>query len=141
MSRVCPLLPHGCRARPGQVVPAMTGGKRAGTTCDPQPVTAGERRGTAPTTAICMTLPSIGRSIDWAACRPRSHTRPGRLRASTVEVAAAAGVGYRHLAVALGGRGLGVFAGRPADVVVCRDAVALVSVCWIMEARSAARRG
>ena len=42
------------------------------------------------------------------------------------EVAAAASIGYQYLAVALGGRDLGVFAGRPADVVACRDAVAPV---------------
>jgi hypothetical protein len=54
------------------------------------------------------------------------HTRPGQLGTSTLEVAAAASIGYQYLAVALGGRDLGVFAGRPADVVACRDAVAPV---------------
>jgi hypothetical protein len=56
-------------------------GGRAGTRCGPWRVTAGnggERQGTAGNgrerQGTARTLPSIGRSIGWAACRRRSHS-------------------------------------------------------------------
>ena len=107
-SGLCPLLRQGPH-RTGR--PAGRPSDDGGTSGHNGAGRGGSRRGTAGNGRERLgrsprTLPSISRSIGWAACRPRLHS-PGQLRASTLEVAAAAGVGYRHLTVAIDGRDLG----------------------------------
>ena len=78
----------------------------------------GERPGTVRT--IAMTLPSISGSNGWTACRPRSHTRPDdpapAHSRSPLRPPASATAPRRCTRRPR----FGVFAGRPADVVVRR---------------------
>jgi hypothetical protein len=56
----------------------------------------------------------------------RTASHPSAATHLPAVVGVAGGVGTSTIAAALGGRDLGVFAGRPADVVVCRATVASV---------------
>lgn len=58
------------------------------------------------------------------AAHPAHLLQPAPAQLDVVGVAG--GVGTRTVAAAVGGRDLGVFAGRPADILVCRGAVASV---------------
>ena len=78
---------------------------------------------------------------------PTIDPRPASPRLPVADLPAVAGVaggvGTSTVAAALGGRDLGVFTGRPADVVVCRATVASVLLAGRVTAllRATGRRG